>query len=67
MRGDVVAEKSRGNIVLSEGRLTALVGVEGLVVVQAGDVTLVCDKAHSQDIKGLLAKLRVQPGREGLL
>lgn len=67
VRGDVVAEKSKGNIVLSEGRLTALVGVEGLVVVQAGDVTLVCDKAHSQDIKGLLAKLRAQPGREGLL
>ena len=66
VRGDVVAEKSKGNIVLSEGRLTALVGVENLVVVQSGGVTLVCSKAHSQDIKGLLAKLRAQEGREHL-
>ena len=49
-----------------EGRLTALVGVEDLVVVQTDGVTLVCSKSHSQDIKGLLAKLRSQEGREHL-
>jgi len=66
VRGDAVTEKASGNIVLSEGRLTALVGVEGLVVVQTDGVTLVCAKEHSQDIKGLLAKLRSQKGREHL-
>ncbi|MBQ9343986.1 MAG: mannose-1-phosphate guanylyltransferase [Kiritimatiellae bacterium] len=65
--GDVVAEDAQANIVLSEGRLTALVGVRDLVVVQTPEVTLVCPKARSQDIKALLAKLRAQPGREGIL
>lgn len=65
--GDVVEEGAAGNIVLSEGRLTALVGVKDLVVVQTDGVTLVCSKSRSQDIKALLAKLRAQPGRDGLL
>ncbi len=65
--GDVEAFESRNNIVVSEGRLTALVGVQDLVVVQADGVTLVCDKSRAQDIKGLLAQLRTQPGRETVL
>jgi mannose-1-phosphate guanylyltransferase len=67
VQGDVAAAGSSGNIVVSDGRLTALVGVRDLVVVQADGVTLVCDKAHSQDIKTLLAQLREQPGREPIL
>lgn len=65
--GDVVAEGSARNIVLSQGRLTALVGVEDLVVVQAEGVTLVCKKSRSQEIKALLATLRGQPGRDAVL
>lgn len=65
--GDVVAHGAKGNIVLSDGRLTALVGVEDLIVVQTADVTLVCPKARSQDIKALLATLRAQPGRDAIL
>ena len=58
--GDVEAFDSARNIVVSEGRLTALVGVKDLVVVQAEGVTLVCDKSRSQEIKALLASLRAQ-------
>ena len=47
-----------GNIVMSRGRLTALIGVQDLIVVQAGDVTLVCPKARAQDIKKMVEKLR---------
>lgn len=67
VQGDVVSVESAGNIVLSNDRLTALVGVKDLVVVQTDDVTLVCDRAHSQDIKLLLAKLRGQEGRAELM
>lgn len=65
--GDLEALDSGNNIVVSEGRLTALVGVRNLVVVQAEGVTLVCDKNRSQDIKALLAKLRTHPDRNALL
>ena len=66
-KGDVEALDSARNIVVSDGRLTALVGVDDLVVVQAEGVTLVCSKDRSQDIKGLLARLRGQSNREKIL
>ena len=65
--GDVAALESGGNIVVSEGRLTALVGVRDLVVVQAEGVTLVCDKSRSQEIKALLYQLRDQNNRDAIL
>ncbi len=46
---------SRGNILVSEGdHLIAAVGVENLVVVHSGDVTLVCHKEQVQRIKELI-------------
>ncbi len=36
---------------------TALVGVENLVVVRAGDAVLVCTREHSEDIKRLVEDL----------
>ena len=65
--GDVEVLDSTRNIVVSEGRLTALVGVKDLVVVQAEGVTLVCDKSRAQDIKSLLTALRSQPNRDAIL
>lgn len=49
---------SSGNIVVSGGRLTALLGVVGLVVVQAPGATLVCARDRAQDVKKLVATLR---------
>ena len=49
---------STSNIVMSEERVTALVGVSDLVVVQAENATLVCSKDHAQEIKKLVALLR---------
>ena len=65
--GDVEVLDGARNIVVSEGRLTALVGVKDLVVVQADGVTLVCDKSRSQEIKALLAQLRTQKNRDAIL
>jgi mannose-1-phosphate guanylyltransferase len=49
---------ARNNIVLSNDRLTALVGVRDLIVVQALGVTLICPKDRAQDVKELVGKLR---------
>lgn len=56
--GACEAVGAENNIVFSENRLTALVGVRDLVVVQSEGVTLVCSKERAQDIKKLVECLR---------
>jgi len=55
--GELVAEGARGCVVYGEGGLTALIGVEDLVVVRAGDTTLVCPKDRAQDVRCIIARL----------
>jgi len=56
-----------GNIVLSSNRLTAVIGVNDLVVVQAEGVTLVCPKDRAQDIKKMVVALREKGSYDELL
>ncbi|HEY5621008.1 MAG TPA: hypothetical protein VIR77_00265 [Pontiella sp.] len=51
----------------SRDRLTAVIGVENLVVVQAEGVTLVCPKDRAQDIKQLVTALRENGSYDELL
>jgi mannose-1-phosphate guanylyltransferase len=54
----LVAEGSKGCIAYGKrGELVALLGVEDLVVVRAGDVVLVCRKDRAQDVKAIVARL----------
>lgn len=54
----LVTEDARGCIVYGKrGEVTALVGVEGLVIVRAGKATLVCPRDRAQDVKGIVAQL----------
>jgi mannose-1-phosphate guanylyltransferase len=62
-QGNVVIGKGEsldaaGNIVVSRDRLTALIGVQDLVVVQAEGVTLICPKKRAQDVKKLVHQLK---------
>lgn len=50
--------ESSGNIVVADNGLVALVGVDNMVVVKAGAVTLVCRKDRSQEVKRMVEKLR---------
>ena len=56
--GESAAWQASGNIVVSKDRVTALVGVKDLVVVQAEGVTLVCHRDQAQNIKKLLETIR---------
>ena len=56
--GEVESIDSSNNLIYSKNHLTALIGVENLMVVQAEGVTLVCPKDRAQDIKQLLENLR---------
>ena len=62
-RGNVVIgegafREADGNVVVSEGRLTALIGVRDLVVVQAEGATLICPKDRAQEVKKLVEQLK---------
>ncbi len=55
--GSVEVIDSRSNIVVSEGRLTALIGVDDLVVAHSGNATLVCPANRAQDVKKMVKML----------
>lgn len=65
--GDVEILNADGNIVFSKDRLTAVIGVKDLIVVQADGVTLVCPKDRAQDIKQMVVALRKKGGYDALL
>jgi mannose-1-phosphate guanylyltransferase len=55
----IVAEDSTGCVTWVEGQeVVALVGVKDLVVVRAGDATLVCPRERAQDVKRIVERLK---------
>ena len=68
VRGQALIRDGKGNIVWNEsGHLTALIGVDDLVVVQTPDATLVCHKSKAQEVKKLLQQIEKNPDWEHLL
>jgi mannose-1-phosphate guanylyltransferase len=65
--GDGVALDAGENIVYSPGRLTALLGVRELIVVQAEGVTLVCRRDQADAVKKLVRHLHSLGRYEDLL
>jgi mannose-1-phosphate guanylyltransferase len=57
--GQTLTVDSEHNVLVPQGgRLLALLGVRDLVVVETGDVTLVCHRHRAQDVKKLVDQLR---------
>ena len=56
--GELLAIESSGNIVDAPGRLVALLGVNDLIVVEAGDAILVARKDRAQDIKLVVEQVK---------
>lgn len=56
--GEVLTHQACNNYVQSNGRLTALVGVEDLIVVDTPDAILIAHKNSAQDVKHIVAKLK---------
>jgi len=55
--GDVLIKDVKNSYVRTDGRLTAVLGVEDIVVVVTDDVVLVASREHAQDVKHLVDKL----------
>jgi mannose-1-phosphate guanylyltransferase len=66
LRGRVLALSSRGNLVASDKRLVALVGVEDLVVIDTDDAVLVCSAKRAQDVKQIIDELHRRGWKEHL-
>ncbi|MBO93741.1 MAG: mannose-1-phosphate guanyltransferase [Opitutales bacterium] len=57
-KGEVVVLDSSDNLVISpRGRLTALLGVEDLIVVETDKATLVCHRSKAQEVKQLVQEI----------
>jgi mannose-1-phosphate guanylyltransferase/mannose-6-phosphate isomerase len=58
LQGEVVTMDARNSIVHSDARLTALLGVEDLVVVSTSDAVMVAPRARAQEVRELVTKLK---------
>ena len=65
-QGDVMILESRNSLVMSEGRFTAAIGVEDLIVVSTPDATLVLPRSESERVQEIVRWLRTRH-REELL
>ena len=62
----VFAIQSSGNYVFAPGKTVALLGVDGLVVVETPDALLITTRARSQDVSKLVRSIH-EGGREDLI
>jgi mannose-1-phosphate guanylyltransferase len=62
--GEVVSVDAPGNLVWGGERLVALLGVEGLAVVDAGDALLVARLERSDELRRVVAELRGRGHRD---
>jgi mannose-1-phosphate guanylyltransferase / mannose-6-phosphate isomerase len=60
LRGPAVARDAKNCLVHAEDRITAVVGVDNLVVVTTPDAVLVLPRARAEEVKDLVAELRAQ-------
>ncbi|OYV48905.1 MAG: mannose-1-phosphate guanylyltransferase/mannose-6-phosphate isomerase [Acidocella sp. 20-58-15] len=56
--GEVFLEDSHNNYARSDGIVTALLGVQDMVVVTTQDAVLVAHKDHTQDVKKIVERLK---------
>ena len=59
-QGDVILEQTSNSYVRSEGILTALLGVDDVVVITTQDAVLVAHKNQSQNVKKIVERLKAQ-------
>lgn len=62
--GDALIEDSRNCYVRSDGAVTALLGLDDVIVVTTPDAVLVADRSRSQDVKNVVDRLRASQRQE---
>ena len=63
----LVTIESEGNYVYAPGKMVALLGVKGLVVVETDDALLITTRERSQDVSKVVREVHLGLGREDLV
>ena len=63
----IAAMQSKGNYVYAPGKMVALLGVSGLVVVETEDALLITTRERSQDVSKIVNMVHRELGREELI
>jgi len=56
--GDVILSDCRRVLVRTDRGVAAVLGMDDVVVVRSGDAVLVCPRARSEEVKGMLEEVR---------
>jgi mannose-1-phosphate guanylyltransferase len=56
--GDVILSDCRNVLVRTDRGVAAVLGMDDVVVVRSGDAVLVCPRARSEEVKGVLEEVR---------
>ena len=64
VEGEILQLNSRGNIVAADKRLVALIDVDDLIVIDAGDALLIGKKESIQQVKQVVAELQAADRNE---
>jgi mannose-1-phosphate guanylyltransferase len=67
VNSELVAIQSSGNYVHAPGKMVALLGVQGLVVVETDDAILITTLERSQDVSKIVHTLHREMGKEELI
>lgn len=62
--GDVTCLSSENNLVISQQRLVATLGVKNLAIIETEDAVLVADRTQSQQLKTLVSTLKQSHSKE---
>jgi mannose-1-phosphate guanylyltransferase len=66
VRGDALLIDSTNCLVHSENRLTAVLGADKLIIIDAGDALLICPRDRVQDVRRIVDELK-ERGRRNLV
>jgi mannose-1-phosphate guanylyltransferase len=64
--GEHIGIDTTGSLLYSSGQLIATIGLKDIVVVDTGDVVLICPKVRAQEVKDLVSRLREEEKDEYL-
>jgi mannose-1-phosphate guanylyltransferase/mannose-6-phosphate isomerase len=64
--GHILQEGCQNSLFYSDSRLIAAIGLEGLMVIDTLDATLVCSKERAQDVSKVVARLKETGAPESL-
>lgn len=67
IQGDVLAHDTRNSMVVSQHRLVAVVGLDGVVIIETPDAVLITRKDRAQDVKVIVDKLKTERRTEHVM